>query len=277
VPQLPGFSIAGISEPSRQVGGDYYDFLRLPDSKLGIAVGDVSGKGIPAALLMSNLQASLKGQILHGGSVSRTVSLVNHLLVSSTDTNMFATFFYGELDPEKGTFTSSNAGHDPPILCRADGSIERISTGGLILGVMDETNYEESTLRMNEGDVLVVYTDGITEAQGPLPQLPPPTGKVSTAGGRRGGETDGARGENADGARGENADGARGGEAGEVQDDRVNLFEEERLIDVIRANRGRNAQEIERAILDAVKRHVADIPQSDDITLVVIKRDSNHS
>ncbi len=266
VPQLPGFSIAGISEPSRQVGGDYYDFLRLPNSNLGIAVGDVSGKGIPAALLMSNLQASLKGQILHGGSVSRTVALVNQLLVSSTDTNMFATFFYGELDPRAGTFTSSNAGHDPPILCRADGSIERLSTGGLILGIMDETKYEESTLRMNEGDVLVVYTDGITEAQGPLPQLPSS---------KQGNSAPAARG--VLGA----AERAQGGElasgASEVQDDRVNLFEEERLIDVILANRGRSAQEIEHAILDAVKRHVGNIPQSDDITLVVIKRDSHHS
>jgi len=257
VPQLEGFQIAGISEPSRQVGGDYYDFLPLPNSNLGVAVGDVSGKGIPAALLMSNLQASLKGQILHGGTVSRTVSLVNHLLVASTDTNMFATFFYGELDPRSGTFTSSNAGHDPPILCRADGSIERISTGGLILGVLDETDYEELTVRMNEGDVLVIYTDGITEAQGPLPLLPPSKEREKMeARARKGGG---------------------GGTTDDFQDDRVNLFEEERLIDVIVANRHRGAQEIERAILDAVKRHTGDIPQSDDITLVVIKRASKVS
>ena len=236
VPQVEGFQITGISEPTRQVGGDYYDFLLLDNGRIGVAVGDVSGKGIPAALLMSNLQASLKGQILHPSRVSQTVSMVNQLLVSSTDMNMFATFFYGELDPRDGSMVATNAGHDPPILCRSNGHIDRISTGGLVLGVMEGIPYKEEALTIERGDVLVIYTDGITEAQGPLEDLP------------------------------DSDDEAK-------EDDRVNLFEEERLIEVIRSNRHRSAQEIQALILDAVRRHTAGTPQSDDITLVVIKRE----
>jgi len=237
VPRLPGYQIAGISEPTRQVGGDYYDFLPLDGGRIGVAVGDVSGKGIPAALLMSNLQASLKGQILHPSSVSRTVSMVNQLLVDSTDTHMFATFFYGELDPRDGTLVSTNAGHDPPILCRLDGRVERLTTGGLVLGVMAGANYEEETVRLDRGDVLVIYTDGVTEAQGPLEAVENPS------------------------------------ELPEREDGRVNLFEESRLIEVVHEHRHRPAQEIQAAILRAVRQHTAGTPQSDDITIVVIQRE----
>jgi sigma-B regulation protein RsbU (phosphoserine phosphatase) len=246
-PSLPGFQIAGISEPSRQVGGDYYDFLELPEDILGVAVGDVSGKGIPAALLMSNLQASLKGQVIHPSSVAEVVSKVNDLLVHSTDTNMFATFFYGVLNRSLGTFTATNAGHDPPIICRADGRIERMSTGGLILGVVEGQPYQEETVILEPGDVMVLYTDGITEAIGPELALPAPKGEPSDP---------------------EDLE-------EEEPEDEVNLFEEERLLDVIRRSHTLPAEQIKEAILDAVNVHTSGIPQSDDITLVVIKREDD--
>ena len=128
-PGLSGFDVAGTSVPSRQVGGDYFDFLDLGEGRVGVAVGDVSGKGMPAALLMSNLQASLQGQVIHPSTVADIVTRVNDLLVQSTDPHMFATFFYGVLDTRLSLFTCTNAGHNPPILQRTDGTVERLQTG----------------------------------------------------------------------------------------------------------------------------------------------------
>ncbi len=170
MPQLSGFEIAGTSLPSMQVGGDYFDFLDLGKGQLGIAIGDVSGKGIPAALLMANLQASLHAQTLETGKVAKVVSRINNLLVRSTESNMFATFFYGLLDRNTSTFTSTNAGHNPPILLRTDGKIERLETGNLVLGFLPDQKYSQQTISLQVGDILVLYTDGITEARDPQPQ-----------------------------------------------------------------------------------------------------------
>jgi len=167
MPRVRGFEIAGTSVPSHQVGGDYFDFLETETGQLGIAIADVSGKGIPAALLMANLQASLHAQIIKPGKVAETASRMNNLLVRSTDSHMFATFFYGILDRNKSTFTSTNAGHNPPILVRADRKIKRLEKGGLVLGFLPEQQYAQETVTLKEGDVLVLYTDGITEAVGP--------------------------------------------------------------------------------------------------------------
>ncbi len=167
MPQLSGFEIAGTSLPSMQVGGDYFDFLDLGKGQLGIAIGDVSGKGIPAALLMANLQASLHAQALETGKVHEVVSRINNLLVRSTESNMFATFFYGLLDRNTSTFTSTNAGHNPPILMRTNGEIERLETGDLVLGFLPDQTYSQNTTSLQVGDVLVLYTDGITEARAP--------------------------------------------------------------------------------------------------------------
>jgi HAMP domain-containing protein len=170
MPQLSGFEIAGTSLPSMQVGGDYFDFLDLGKGQLGIAIGDVSGKGIPAALLMANLQASLHAQALETGKVAEVVARINNLLVRSTESNMFATFFYGLLDRNTSTFTSTNAGHNPPILLRANGEIERLETGDLVLGFLPDQTYSQHTTSFQLGDVLVLYTDGITEARTPEPE-----------------------------------------------------------------------------------------------------------
>lgn len=167
MPDVPGFEIAGTSLPSQQVGGDYFDFLDMGKGQLGIAIGDVSGKGIPAALLMANLQASLHAQVIKPGEVAEVTSRINNLLTHSTDANMFATFFYGILDRNNSTFTSTNAGHNPPILIREDASIERLHAGGLIIGFLVDQKYNQETVTLNPGNVLVLFTDGITEAVDP--------------------------------------------------------------------------------------------------------------
>ncbi len=225
-PQLLDFEVAGASIPSREIGGDYYDFLAQGDDKIGIAIGDVSGKGMPAALLMSNLQASLHGQVLHPGTVSGVVARVNDLLVRSTDPHMFATFFYGVLDAAAATFTCTNAGHNPPLLLRADGSIMELAVGGLLLGMLGDQAYRQESVELAPGEVIVLYTDGITEAVGPSAE----------------------------------------------EDDPEAMFGEEALYDVVRGNRHLPASGIKDAILAAVTAHTSGVAQSDDITLVVIRR-----
>ncbi|MCP4292752.1 MAG: SpoIIE family protein phosphatase [bacterium] len=225
-PALRGFEVAGASIPSREVGGDYFDFLIQDTDRIGVAIGDVSGKGMPAALLMSNLQASLHGQVIHPSSVAEVVGLVNDLIVASTDAHMFATFFYGLLDTQAGTFTSTNAGHNPPLLLRADGTLEELKTGGLLLGMLSQQEYKQETVQMNPGDVIVLYTDGITEAVGPA------------------------------------AD----------EDDIDAMFGEEALEEVVRRSSQMPATGIKESILTAVSQHTEGVAQSDDITLVVIRR-----
>lgn len=167
MPSVPGFEISGTSLPSQQVGGDYFDFLDLEDGRLGIAIADVSGKGIPAALLMANLQAILRGQAEESGDVSAVLARVNGFLVRSTDPHMFVTFFYGILDRAKAVFLSSNAGHNPPLLLRADGRTERLSAGGLLLGFLAVQDYAQQETELRPGDIVVLFTDGITEASAP--------------------------------------------------------------------------------------------------------------
>ncbi|MDH4196004.1 MAG: SpoIIE family protein phosphatase, partial [Candidatus Aminicenantes bacterium] len=167
MPRVPGFEISGTSLPSQHVGGDYFDFLEMPSGRLGIAIADVSGKGIPAALLMANLQASLHGQAIESGDAALIVGRINNLLARSTDANMFATFFYGILDRTLSEFTYSNAGHNPPLLVRAGGSVERLQPCGLILGFMMDQAYDQRTVGLGPGDILVLFTDGITEAVRP--------------------------------------------------------------------------------------------------------------
>lgn len=166
MPRVPGFEIAGTSIPSQQVGGDYFDFLDMGNQQLGIAIADVSGKGIPAALLMANLQASLHAQVIKPTKVAEVTSRLNNLLVRSTEANMFATFFYAILDRKESKFTSTNAGHNPPLLFRKEGNIERLETGGLLLGFLPDQEYKQQTVTIMPGDVVVLYTDGITEAAG---------------------------------------------------------------------------------------------------------------
>ncbi len=167
MPQFPGFEIVGTSIPSKQVGGDYFDFLDLGKGRLGIAIADVSGKGIPAALLMANLQASFHSQTMETKKVGEVATRINNMIAKSTDSNMFVTFFYGLLDRSQSTFTSTNAGHNPPILWRVNKNIRRLTKGGVVLGFLPDQKYSQQTTALNPGDVLVLFTDGITEARAP--------------------------------------------------------------------------------------------------------------
>ncbi len=225
-PQVPGFEVTGASIPSREIGGDYYDFLAQNNDTIGIAIGDVSGKGMPAALLMSNLQASLHGQVLHSGTVASVVQRVNDLLVRSTDSHMFATFFYGVLETATGVFTCTNAGHNPPLVLRRDGTLQRLTTGGLLLGMVGDMIYQQDTIVLEPGEVILLYTDGITEAVGP----------------------------------------------GADEEDFDAMFGEDALCEVLLRNRHLPASGIQDAILAAVADHTRGVAQSDDITLVVIRR-----
>lgn len=164
-PTGDGFLVSALNRPSRLVGGDYHDFVIRREGRLGIAIGDVSGKGMPAALLMAMLQASFNAQVQNQLSVHETVSRVNDHMVRFTGSDQFATFFYGELDFKTRRFTYSNAGHNPPLVIKADGHLVELTTGGLILGVMRDVIYEEASVSLAPGDTLFLYTDGITEAQ----------------------------------------------------------------------------------------------------------------
>jgi serine phosphatase RsbU (regulator of sigma subunit) len=163
-PEVAGYDIAGKSIPAQDVGGDYYDFIPMDDRRLAICLGDVSGKGMPAALLMANVQATVRGQTLLSLSPGECVRRSNTLLFRSTDIQRFVTFFYGILDTGENRFSYSNAGHNHPLLFSADREPLRLGTGGLVLGIMEDVPFGEKEVSFNPGDLLVIYSDGITEA-----------------------------------------------------------------------------------------------------------------
>jgi sigma-B regulation protein RsbU (phosphoserine phosphatase) len=163
-PLFPGYDIAGISIPAKAVGGDYFDFIPLSDRTIAFCLGDVSGKGMPAALLMATLQATLRGQIMIDASPKTCLNRSNTLIYKATDAEKFVTLFYGVLDGGTHELTYSNAGHNYPLLLKAGQKPVRLELGGLILGCLEEYSYTEGTLRLEAGDALLIYSDGITEA-----------------------------------------------------------------------------------------------------------------
>ena len=164
-PCLPaGIDISVEARPCRQVGGDYFDFLTTKRGDLGIAIGDVSGKGMPAALLMSSLQASLRAEVENGHPIRETMQLVNSLLFKSTAPERFVTLFYGELNPLQKSLAYCNAGHNHPLLVHITGTVERLEKGGIILGAFLDVQYEVGRTQLSKGDLLILYTDGVTEA-----------------------------------------------------------------------------------------------------------------
>lgn len=164
LPRLTNFEFAAFIEPSRQVGGDFYDFIDLADGKLGVVIADASGKGVPAALFIARMQAMLQSEVRFGKSVGEMMSSVNRFILESTSQGRFATCFYFELDNTARRFRYCNAGHNYPILLRRDGRVEYLETGGLLLGAFGNVTYQTGTGDMEPGDTLVLYTDGITEA-----------------------------------------------------------------------------------------------------------------
>lgn len=165
IPQLAAFDIAAVNVTSRQVGGDYYDLIRLDKTHLLFAIGDVAGKGVPASLMMANLQAFLKSICKQGMEIDKATNLLNDLVSENTMLGSFITFFWGIIDEEKMTITYVNAGHNPPILARADGSMVKLTKGGMILGVVKTiVPYVCEEISVSTGDLLVLFTDGVTEA-----------------------------------------------------------------------------------------------------------------
>jgi sigma-B regulation protein RsbU (phosphoserine phosphatase) len=170
LPKVEGLDYAGACRPALGVGGDYYDFLQLPEGKFGIAVGDVSGKGIAAALLMASLQASLRGSAIQGtDDLTKLMSHVNKLVYEASTSNRYATFFYGQYDAKTGKLAYVNAGHNPPFLFRKDGELERLEEGGAVVGMLppEFIFYKQGEIEMRSGDLLVGFTDGISEAMNP--------------------------------------------------------------------------------------------------------------
>ncbi|MEK7331237.1 MAG: PP2C family protein-serine/threonine phosphatase, partial [Candidatus Eisenbacteria bacterium] len=166
-PVVPGFDLAGTTIPHDEVGGDYYDFIPVSDTRLGIAIADVSGKGIPAALIMAGFRMSLLAEIRNEFAIRAVMRKVNGLLHESTDRDKFVTAFYGVLDHKNRVLIFSNAGHNPPVLFRSEGRIEYLEEGGVALGVLPEAHYEERPIALRPGDVLLFFTDGVSEAESP--------------------------------------------------------------------------------------------------------------
>ena len=163
-PKIPGYDIAGKSIPALNVGGDYYDFIFLDDHKLAISLGDVSGNGLAAALVMANLQATIRGQALSGVDPDTCLERANKLLFRSTDARTFVSLFYGILDTRKHSLRYANAGQDLPILFSLKNEAITLKTRGIALGMMQEVSYECEEVTINQGDRLLIYTDGIREA-----------------------------------------------------------------------------------------------------------------
>jgi sigma-B regulation protein RsbU (phosphoserine phosphatase) len=217
-PDVPGFAIAGINIPSEEVGGDYYDFLQVDEEKIGIAIADVAGKGIPAALIMAAFRASLIAEIRNSYTLRRIMHKVNHLLCERNEQSRFVTAIYGILDTKNRIFTFSNAGHNPGILRRANGSVELLDEGGTALGVFHEARFDERAFSLNPGDVIVLFTDGVTETIG----------------------TDGE------------------------------MFEMQRLIDILHAHASESPPAIIKAVRSALEGFADPDAPVDDLTLVVV-------
>jgi serine phosphatase RsbU (regulator of sigma subunit)/pSer/pThr/pTyr-binding forkhead associated (FHA) protein len=166
-PQLVGYELQGISFPCYEIGGDYYDFIERANGNLVVALGDVSGKGTAAALLMSSLHAAVHAQVESHESPVTTIQSINRYLVASIPANRFVTLFYAELDPKTGSLAFLNAGHNPPLIVHSGGTMEQLAAGGLPLGIMADADFREGRTKLQPGDVLVIYSDGVSEAVNP--------------------------------------------------------------------------------------------------------------
>ena len=172
-PQGTAMEIAGFCEPARGVGGDYYDFINFDNRQLGLAIADVAGKGMPAALLMSTVQATLRSLTARNGSavsenheLASIVGKLNKLLFNSTNGEHYVTFFYATFDQSTQLLRYVNAGHNPPLYLEADSDSDfrQLTSGGLVAGAFEHASYEQGTVQMKPNDLLFLYTDGLTEA-----------------------------------------------------------------------------------------------------------------
>jgi sigma-B regulation protein RsbU (phosphoserine phosphatase) len=166
-PAVAGLDIAGKATACRTVGGDYYDFLKFPDGRVGLLIGDVAGKGMPASLMMSSLHARVHVLFEDGDDLAQKVTRLNKSTCQNCPDNRFITFFMTVADPATGELVYANAGHNPPLLVRAAGGFEMLPGGGVILGILPKAAYSEFHATMQPGDALVLFTDGVTEAPDP--------------------------------------------------------------------------------------------------------------
>jgi serine phosphatase RsbU (regulator of sigma subunit) len=222
-PQISGYELQGISFPCYEIGGDYYDFINRDDGSLIIALGDVSGKGTAAALLMSSLHAAVHAHCSASNSIVETICAVNRYLADNIPANRFVTLFFAELDPITGVLSFVNAGHNPPLIVHSGGTVENLSSGGLPLGIKPDAVFREGRTQLKNGDVLVIYSDGVSEAPN-----------------------------------------AQGEEFGVM-----------RLQDVVARNIDASAAGIRDRIEAALTKFAQGTPASDDITLVIVKRQAD--
>lgn len=167
LPSLPGVEVAAVALPSRHVGGDYYDVVKLDDDRMLLAIADVTGKGVPASLLMANIQAGLHVILPMDISIEEATLHLNRIICENTGYDKFITFFHGIYDARDRSFEYVNAGHNPPVLMRANGDMELLEKGGLLLGIMKSVTYERGRVTLDPGDVIAIFTDGVTEAMSP--------------------------------------------------------------------------------------------------------------
>lgn len=221
IPIVEGYQIAAVNIPARDVGGDYYDFINLENNRLGFCLGDITGKGMPAAMLMANLQAALRSQTLVQSDCSKCINIVNKLLFHSTEADKFATLFMGVLDTNLNIIEYCNGGHDQPLLFSKGNKPVGLEATGLLLGCFENSEYSIGEIQLQPGNILVIYSDGITES--------------------------------------------------------MNEFEEEfgleTLEQIVDELQNKDANEILEDVLSSVKSHSKRVPQSDDLTLMIIKRD----
>jgi len=165
IPDIPGFQIAASSQPARTLSGDYFDVLGFDEGKLAVSIGDVIGKGVSAALLMSNVQATVRALATPSIQPRELAAKLNQSILGNTTRGKFVTFFYGILDSRAGTLNYTNAGHCAPVLVRSTGEVARLEAGGAVLGVFSEWSYQQAEVTLAPGDRLLLFTDGITEAE----------------------------------------------------------------------------------------------------------------
>jgi sigma-B regulation protein RsbU (phosphoserine phosphatase) len=167
-PFHPGEILPYIFTKIRSRFGQHEPLRKILDGDLALVIGDVSGKGVPAAMVMSNAQACLHSQSLHSGAdISKSFETLNRVIMENTDDSTFVTFFFALLSPGRRSLTYINAGHDPPILIRKNGELHELGSSGLIVGILPDASYEPRQMTLSPGDLLLMYTDGVTEARSP--------------------------------------------------------------------------------------------------------------
>jgi len=219
-PERRDFEIFAEMLPAREVGGDFYDFFLIDDNHLALVIGDVSGKGVPAALFMAVTRTLLKSTALAGRSPAQCLQRVNNLLCLENASEMFVTVFYGILDTRTGNLAYSNGGHNPPYVLRSDGRAELLAgTGDMVLGALEQSAYREKTATLGAGEAIFLYTDGVTEA-------------MDAAG---------------------------------------TLFSDQRLAALLGEVNAATPEQVIRGVVESVKRHSGETPQSDDITALAVR------